>query len=66
MENIRQEKYPQPSKKAKKNRLLWVCENRRQEKYPQPSKKAKKIDCYGYGEHKTGKIPTAKPQSYKK
>ena len=24
MENINQEKYPQPSKKAKKNRLLWV------------------------------------------
>ena len=41
-------------------------ENINQEKYPQPSKKAKKIDCYGYGEHKTGKIPTAKPQSYKK
>lgn len=40
MENINQEKYPQPSKKAKKNRLLWVCENRRQEKYPQPSKNA--------------------------
>ena len=39
MESIRQEKYPQPSKKEKKNRLLWVCENRRQEKYPQPSKK---------------------------
>ena len=40
MESRRQEKYPQPSKKAKKNRLLWVCENIRQEKYPQPSKKA--------------------------
>ncbi len=48
MENINQEKYPQPSKNAIKNRLLWVCENRRQEKYPQPSKKAKKIDCCGY------------------
>ena len=39
MENINQEKYPQPSKNAIKNRLLWVCENIRQEKYPQPSKK---------------------------
>ena len=39
MESIRQERYPHPSKKAIKNRLLWVCENRRQEKYPQPSKK---------------------------
>ena len=29
MESIRQEKYPQPSKKAIKNRLLWVCENRK-------------------------------------
>ena len=41
-------------------------ESIRQEKYPQPSKKAKKIDCYGYGEHKTGKIPTAKQKSNKK
>ena len=40
MESIRQEKYPQPSKNAIKNRLLWVCENRSQEKYPQPSKNA--------------------------
>jgi hypothetical protein len=40
MENINQEKYPQPSKNAIKNRLLWVCENIRQEKYPQPSKNA--------------------------
>ena len=47
MESIRQEKYPQPSKKEKKNRLLWVCENRRQEKYPQPSKKAKKQTAVG-------------------
>ena len=39
MENINQEKYPQPSKNAIKNRLLWVCENIRQEKYPQPSPK---------------------------
>ena len=42
MENINQEKYPQPSKNAIKNRLLWVCENRRQEKYPQPGKKGNK------------------------
>jgi len=40
MESIRQERYPHPSKKAIKNRLLWVCENIRQEKYPQPSKNA--------------------------
>ena len=66
MENINQEKYPQPSKNAIKNRLLWVCENRRQEKYPQPSKKAKKKDCCGYGEHKTGKIPTIKQKRQKK
>ena len=105
MENIRQEKYPQPSKNAIKNRRLWECETKknekhpqpskkdkkkkedrknthsqakkqkkktavgmesiRQEKYPQSSKKAKKIDCYGYGEHKTGKIPTAKQKSKK-
>jgi hypothetical protein len=42
---------------------VWVWKT---EKYPQPSKKAKKIDCYGYGEHKTGKIPTAKQKCNKK
>ena len=41
-------------------------ESIRQEKYPQPNKKAKNIDCYGYGEHKTGKIPTAKQKRQQK
>ena len=45
MENINQEKYPQPSKKAKKNRLLgvWRAEDRKN-----THSQAKKIDCYGY------------------
>ena len=46
MESIRQERYPHPSKKAIKNRLLWVCENRRQEKYPEPSKDKKRTAQY--------------------
>ena len=45
MENINQEKYPQPSKKAKKNRLLWVW---RAEDRKNTHSQAKKIDCYGY------------------
>ena len=60
MENINQEKYPQPSKKAKKNRLLWVWRAEDKKNTHRQAKKKKKIDCYGYGEQKTGKIPTAK------
>ena len=39
MESIRQEKYPQPSKKEKKLTAVGM-ESIRQEKYPQPSPKA--------------------------
>ena len=57
MENINQEKYPQPRKKID---CCGYGEHKTGKIPTAKQKRQQKIDCYGYGEQKTGKIPTAK------